>query len=96
MEYTWPGNIRELLNVSENLMIRAKKCMIPIDLLRSTLPDSPLQTFGNQGQETLHELESRRIREAEDTTNGNKTEAAKLLGISRRRMYSRLKTLSIQ
>jgi DNA-binding NtrC family response regulator len=96
MEYTWPGNVRELRNVSENLMIRAKGGMITLDLLRSVLPESPLQSTDNQGQETLHELESRRICEALEATNGNKTEAARLLGISRRRMYSRLKILGIQ
>jgi len=96
LEYTWPGNVRELRNVSENLMIRAKGGMISVDLLHSVLPDSPLHTVDHQGQETLHELESRRIREALEATNGNKTEAAKLLGISRRRMYSRLKILGIQ
>ena len=95
-EYTWPGNVRELRNVSETLMIRAKGGMITAELLRSVLPESPPKTTEKQGHETLHELESRRIREALEATNGNKTEAAKLLGISRRRMYSRLKILGIE
>ena len=94
--YHWPGNVRELRNITENLLIRAKGGTIDADLVKTILPDSSPRSNSNSGQETLQELEERRIREALEATGGNKTEAAKLLGISRRRMYSRLKVLGIE
>ena len=94
--YNWPGNVRELRNITENLQIRAKGGVITADLVNTILPASSVETESEDGQETLQELETRRIREALEATGGNKTEAAKLLGISRRRMYSRLKVLGIE
>jgi len=94
--YTWPGNVRELRNITENLLIRAKGGMIGAELVKTVLPAGSIRPDAGESQETLQELESRRIREALEATGGNKTEAAKLLGISRRRMYSRLKVLGIE
>jgi len=45
---------------------------------------------------TLNELEIQKIRNAIEEANGNKTQAAEALGITRRRLYSRLKVLGIE
>ena len=94
--YGWPGNVRELRNVTENLQIRARGGPITADRVRSVLPTDSFAHCAGAGGETLQELETRRIREALEASGGNKTEAAHLLGISRRRMYSRLKILGIE
>jgi DNA-binding NtrC family response regulator len=94
--YNWPGNVRELRNITENLLIRARGGVINAELISSVLPASSEPSDHDTSQETLQELETRRIREALEATGGSKTEAAKLLGISRRRMYSRLKVLRIE
>ena len=93
--YDWPGNIRELRNITENLLIRSRGQPVGPDLVRTVLPSAPVKEQPD-GEETLAEMEARKIREALRTAGGNKTEAAKLLGISRRRMYSRMKILGIE
>jgi len=94
--YDWPGNIRELRNITENLLIRSKgECITPA-LVKSVLPSGPIRPPEPAHPETLQESETRRIREALQSTAGNKAAAARLLGISRRRMYSRMKILGIE
>lgn len=95
-QYHWPGNVRELRNVVENLVIRAHGKPIAAEQVAGLL--RPLQRLGRvgPGHETLAELEIRRIREALATAQGNKSKAAATLGISRRRLYSRMKVLGIE
>ena len=80
----------------DDLLIRARGGMITSELVGTVLPSLPPAAAPDAGAETLQELETRRIREALDQAAGSKTEAAKILGISRRRMYSRLKILGIE
>ncbi len=97
LQYDWPGNIRELKNVMERAAILAGgEPLTPEDFSLDT-DDGPIveaKTGGpNQGLETA---EKRMILEALEKTGGNKTEAAKLLKITRRRLYSRMKVHDIK
>jgi DNA-binding NtrC family response regulator len=91
--YPWPGNVRELANVIERAAILSLGAVIlPEHLpekLRGCAPAAPPQT--DAPVVNVEEAERRAIREALRTTNGNRTEAAKLLGISRRTLFYRLK-----
>jgi two-component system response regulator AtoC len=96
----WPGNIRELRNVIERALILCGNG--PIDL--SHLPESkrarPAESHvpvvgrpspkGGGLRSELEELERRRIVDALDQSAGNQTQAAKILGISRRTLLGRL------
>jgi DNA-binding NtrC family response regulator len=95
VSYAWPGNARELRNVVENLVIRSRGGAVTADLVRSVLPSVPVKSGVGGGAETLAEAEARRIREALAQCGGNKAEAARRLGITRRRLYSRMKVLGI-
>jgi len=96
LDYPWPGNIRELRNVAENIFIRSLKQEITSDLVKQLLPKSRAPQNGTTSTPTtLEEAESQQILEALDSSKGNKTEAAKLLGITRRRLYSRMKILGL-
>ncbi len=93
--YRWPGNVRELANLVERAAILCSGSVI----LPEHLPESlrrlprgePRQSEEPGGVTTVQEAERRAIREALQRTGGNRTEAAKLLGISRRKLFYRLK-----
>jgi two-component system, NtrC family, response regulator HydG len=95
--HDWPGNVRELENVLERAMILAgqgplRPEHLPQDLLERARPVIPghLLRPGFSLDQFEHDL----IREALAQARGNKTAAARLLGITRRRLYSRLASLS--
>ncbi|UCD34907.1 MAG: sigma-54-dependent Fis family transcriptional regulator, partial [Nitrospiraceae bacterium] len=89
--YSWPGNIRELMNCIESAVVMSRGGMITED----SLP--PFLTMGKQGHvpaaspENLFEVEKKAILEALDKTGGNKAEAARLLKIGLRTLYRKLK-----
>jgi DNA-binding NtrC family response regulator len=94
--YPWPGNIRELENVIERAAIVAGKERIGVPQLPRALvegaPTATPDTLLRPGF-SLDLLERDVIQQALARSRGNKTKAAKLLGITRRRLYSRLKSM---
>ncbi|HND11914.1 MAG TPA: sigma-54 dependent transcriptional regulator [Pseudomonadota bacterium] len=100
--YPWPGNVRELENVIERAAIlvgtdrpHGENVITAEHLPRSFVGSVlPVTTSGLlQPGFSIDRLERDLIWEALARTSGNKTEAAKLLGITRRRLYSRLKSI---
>lgn len=87
-EYDWPGNVRELINVIERAVII---CSDPIVTTRH-LPFST-RTERELSGLNLKEMEKLYIRLALDQTNGNKTKAAEILGISRKTLIEKVKRL---
>lgn len=111
-QYSWPGNIRELKNLIEKLVILAKNNTIDVDDLKSAFP---LQGQGehkqagnlvpdpgaaaNPGQEKdlcLRANEAEYIRTALKAAGGNQRKAAKLLDVTRDTLRYRLKKLGIE
>jgi len=99
LNYPWPGNVRELINV-------IKRAAIMCDNNRITLDDLPLHLRGEQPlasisysdkslDEAISELEKRMIIDALKKTRGLQAKAAKLLGISERSIWYRIKKYSI-
>jgi transcriptional regulator with PAS, ATPase and Fis domain len=90
LAYEFPGNVRELTNIIERAVI---VCNTP-DVEAADLPDTVRIAASQQTRKdrrpTLAEIESDYIRETLAATRGNKTEAAKILGISRKNLYERL------
>ncbi|HEY0720990.1 MAG TPA: sigma-54 dependent transcriptional regulator [Gammaproteobacteria bacterium] len=97
--YRWPGNVRELRNFCERMVVLlAGREIQPGNLPREmqvapveranpfALPDSGLR---------LEELEQSLIRQALDKTHGNRSRAARLLGLSRDTLLYRLKKYAI-
>jgi two-component system, NtrC family, response regulator AtoC len=90
IEYDWPGNVRELFNVLERAAIVADSIIEPVHLPRQNVPViPPAQNFiiPDEGVR-LDEIEARLLQAAIEKAGGNKTRAAHLLGITRRRLYS--------
>ncbi len=88
--YYWPGNIRQLKNVIERAVVIAKKDKITVDELSEDLfPKAAVSPVW--AHKTLKEIEIKAVKSALDECNGNKSKAARMLGISRKAFYKRLK-----
>ncbi|MEH7392935.1 sigma-54 interaction domain-containing protein, partial [Bacillus sp. JJ1474] len=92
-KYSWPGNIRELRNVIEH----AVHFVTGNQLKLEHLPElSKLSNISNHNtnlnlNENVKAVEYATIQTALNQTNGNKTRAAKLLGIDRSQLYKKLR-----
>lgn len=97
MAYEWPGNVRELVNVIErSVLISGKRAEIlsedfPESLFKEVRPDrAPLDLPPASAAVDLTSMEDEHIRNVLESVDGNKSEAARLLGISRKKLYSRI------
>ncbi len=96
LEYDWPGNVRQL----ENTMQRAVALTQYDKIALSDLPERIRAHVSNRTDDsdphpehllTLDELEHRYIEKVLKLLSGNKTQAAKVLGVDRRSLYRKLK-----
>jgi len=90
MEYSWPGNVRELRNAIEHAFVTLEgKALKAADLPREIRE-------GSGGAGPLPEvLERRRILEALEGTAGNRSKAARALGVSRVTLWKRMQKLGL-
>jgi len=92
MNYSWPGNIRQLKNVVERAVVLATGDTITLKELPDELLSGARKAKVPVGSaKSLKELEVLAIRDALERFNGNKSKAARTLGISRKAFYKRLK-----
>lgn len=95
-EHDFPGNVRELANSLERAVIVSSGDEIKL----SDLPESfRAAAEGRRSRNrplSLAEIEAAHVAETLASTNGNKTEAARILGISRKNLYERLARLPKQ
>lgn len=87
MEWSWPGNIAELRQLLESLIASVPDTVIQ----RKHLPHHLTQSGTSRHLSLLEEAERQAIIRALDVTSGNKSDAAKLLGIGRTTLYRRLR-----
>jgi transcriptional regulator with GAF, ATPase, and Fis domain len=87
LEYRWPGNVRELRNALERAAILCEGGLIAPEhlLLPSRPPDA------TAAPTDLNEVERQTIRHVMRETHGNKSRAAKRLGLTRTQLYGRLR-----
>ena len=95
LDYDWPGNVRELENSMERAVALARLSEISVDDLPAKIRDhqsTRLVIEGDNPSElvTMSEMERRYVRRVLEACGGNKTQAAKVLGIDRRSLYRRL------
>jgi len=99
LEYHWPGNVRELENVIERSMVLATGPVLEaVDIKLDLAPKSRLAAgdgFLPEGM-TLDDYERSIIREALHRANGNKSQAARLLGLTRNALRYRLSQMGIE
>jgi DNA-binding NtrC family response regulator len=91
-DYTWPGNIRQLQHMMERLVILAQGGRITEDAVEDAIrAASPHEQAG----ETLADTETEQIRKVLAATGGNKSRAARILGIERKTLYRKLERMGL-
>ncbi len=101
MSYHWPGNVRELENVIERSVLLARGPRVEADDIRidtaasRSRPTAATDQFLPEGM-TLDEYEQSIIREALKRANGNKSQAARLLGLTRNALRYRLDQMGLE
>jgi DNA-binding NtrC family response regulator len=81
--YAWPGNIRELKNACDRCAVLADGDVIDVDALPLEIRLGAGATPSDTGEvKTLKQMERVMVIKALDATGGNRTKAAKLLGIT--------------
>ena len=91
--FAWPGNVRQLRNVIERLVLTCRETAIGVDDLPDFLREHDARTpaFAVRPGMTLAEAEKLLIRQTLTHVTSNRAEAAKRLGISRRSLQYKLK-----
>ncbi|NCD25011.1 MAG: sigma-54-dependent Fis family transcriptional regulator [Deltaproteobacteria bacterium] len=90
LKHSWPGNVRELENVVERAVVLLVGEYIGERELPPALAASCASTNSGLSGLTLEELERRAVLDALDAAGGNKSEAARRLGITRKTMHAKL------
>lgn len=98
-QYRWPGNIRELRNLAERMVVlfaggTVDVDNLPVEIRAPQLEDEMAFTLPESGIR-LEELEQQMIRQALYKTHGNRSRAARLLGLTRDTLLYRLKKYAI-
>lgn len=91
INYDWPGNIRELENLMQRLLVVVDTDTIDVGDLPEAMHFAIRQA--TRGLQTLAEMESEHISNVLNGTNGNKTRAAEILGIDRKTLREKLKKI---
>jgi transcriptional regulator with PAS, ATPase and Fis domain len=86
-EYTWPGNVRQLQHLIERLSILAPGGRIDDAAVRQAIEVTEAR---DHSTESLADTETEQIRKVLSATGGNKSRAAKVLGIERKTLYRKL------
>jgi len=92
-QYEWPGNVRQLRNVIENMLVMGDEKVLTLRNLPKYLSGNPLseQHPSSKGDFNLENLEKEAILSALKKSFGNRTHAAHTLGISVRTLQRKLK-----
>jgi len=100
LDYDWPGNVRELENCIERAVALCRLDEVTVDDLPTKLQEFhatriviPAGPAGSpDAMITMEEMERRYVRQVLEAVRGNKTHAARILGIDRRSLYRRLES----
>jgi DNA-binding NtrC family response regulator len=90
--YSWPGNVRQLINVIERAKILAEDCVVRLDDLPAEMrPPRETRRARNGIKSKLDPIERAHVVEVLKREQGNRVRAARALGINRRSLYRLLK-----
>lgn len=98
--YDWPGNVRELRNCIERAAALARSDLVDVDSLPERIRDyssKHILVASDDPSElvSLEEVERRYLMRVVDACRGNKSQAARILGIGRKTLYRRLLAMGV-
>ena len=100
MSYPWPGNVRQLRNVIENMVVLAAGDKLSVDDLPPEILRRPRdladQRFDQLAGISIEEAEKELIRNTLKMVSGNREQAAKILGIGERTLYRKIKEYDLK
>lgn len=107
LSYQWPGNIRQLRNSIESMVVMDTDGLLDVDDLPAEIaplaasPDVMAETEGMSGADSLigrpmDEVEKYYIQRALELTDGNREETSRLLGIGERTLYRKIKEYDLR
>ena len=94
IRYDWPGNVRELMNAVERAVVLARTDYLDdqdFSILQPLLQQPAPSDFDNKENIPLEEVEKAAILRMLESVAGNKSEAARRLGITRKTLHKKLK-----
>jgi len=91
-DFTWPGNVRQLQHMMERLTILAPGGRIDDAAVRQSIDQMDSR---DHASDSLADTEAEQIRRVMAATNGNKSRAAKVLGIERKTLYRKLERMGL-
>ncbi len=98
-QYDWPGNVRRLMNIVQNMVLIAEGDAIelthvPVEVRADA--DADGKQLGSLAGLSLDQIEKQAIRNTLKLTGGNREQAAKMLGIGERTLYRKLKEYGLK
>jgi transcriptional regulator of acetoin/glycerol metabolism len=101
MAYAWPGNVRELRTAMEHAVVLCRTDAVALRDLPQNVRSGRDEDFSDDGglisgDMTVKEAEKQLIVRALKETNGNRSAAAKKIGISRRTLHRKLHTYQLE
>ena len=100
MAHPWPGNVRQLRNVIENMVVLAGGERLTVDDLPAEIYRPPGQAPGERLDQlagiSIEEAEKQLIRNTLKMVGGNREQAAGILGIGERTLYRKIKEYGLK
>ena len=101
MRYDWPGNVRQLMSAVQNMIVVADGDKLEPRHVSPQITESSPSSSGELGADSLtglslDQIEKQAIRNALRLHNGNREQAAKVLGIGERTLYRKLKEYGLK
>jgi two-component system response regulator HydG len=94
MNYSWPGNVRQLKNAVDTMVVLSQGTQLTVESLPPDIRPAGVGSAGNAANVagmSLQQLEKEAIVRTLEMTKGNREQAAKLLGIGERTLYRKIK-----
>jgi two-component system response regulator HydG len=101
MRYDWPGNVRQLMNVVQNMVLVTSEDKlelrdVPLEIRQAGGEEGDMAGLSSLAGMTLEQIEKQAIRNALRLNQGNREATARMLNIGERTLYRKLKEYGLK